>query len=232
MIKNNEPKILVPLSVMEGELGKLNDEILQLKHQLAKKEQVKKVHGKKDDEYLTPPDLVEALGPFDLDPCAATKMPWRTARVMLTVKDDGLATDWSGYGRVFMNPPYSKVLPWAQKLAAHGSGIALVSAKSMETQWGQLLLSSCHAALWLDERLAFFRSDGKQTTGKFLSNVLIAMSQADRKMLEALNKNSDKYGGQLMIPVECHYGEINDLRTFDHDSLDHHSSGHQFDVDQ
>ena len=27
------------------------------------------------DRWLTPPDIVQALGPFDLDPCADTDQP-------------------------------------------------------------------------------------------------------------------------------------------------------------
>lgn len=33
------------------------------------------------DRWLTPPEIVEALGPFDLDPCAEAVMPWKTADV-------------------------------------------------------------------------------------------------------------------------------------------------------
>lgn len=29
--------------------------------------------------WLTPPHIIEALGPFDLDPCCPPTMPWRTA---------------------------------------------------------------------------------------------------------------------------------------------------------
>ena len=31
------------------------------------------------EEWLTPPDLVQLLGPFDLDPCAPVRRPWDTA---------------------------------------------------------------------------------------------------------------------------------------------------------
>ena len=31
------------------------------------------------DEWLTPPEIIRALGPFDLDPCAPVNRPWDTA---------------------------------------------------------------------------------------------------------------------------------------------------------
>lgn len=31
------------------------------------------------DEWLTPPEILLALGPFDLDPCAPIVRPWETA---------------------------------------------------------------------------------------------------------------------------------------------------------
>lgn len=37
------------------------------------------------DRWLTPPELVEALGPFDTDPCCEPWMPWRTAARMLSL---------------------------------------------------------------------------------------------------------------------------------------------------
>lgn len=33
----------------------------------------------KNDEWLTPPEILRALGAFDLDPCAPVVRPWETA---------------------------------------------------------------------------------------------------------------------------------------------------------
>lgn len=89
--------------------------------------------------WLTPPHILDALGPFDLDPCGHPD--WPTARRRVTLPDDGLAADWSG--RVWLNPPYGReVWEWLAKLAAHGDGIALVFART-ETEgfvrevWGK-----------------------------------------------------------------------------------------------
>lgn len=42
------------------------------------------------DTYLTDPELLKILGPFDTDPCTPEDMPWRTAEKMWTEKEDGL----------------------------------------------------------------------------------------------------------------------------------------------
>jgi hypothetical protein len=57
------------------------------------------------DEWLTPPPLIQALGEFDLDPCAPIKRPWDMAKNHYTIEDDGLEKDW--FGRVWLNPPVS-----------------------------------------------------------------------------------------------------------------------------
>ena len=49
------------------------------------------------DTWLTPPEIVNAIGPFDLDPCAAVGQPWGTADTMLTIFDNGLAAEWHGF---------------------------------------------------------------------------------------------------------------------------------------
>ena len=58
------------------------------------------------DEWLTPPELIRALGEFDLDPCAPINRPWPTAGGHFTREDDGLTKEW--FGRVWLNPPYCR----------------------------------------------------------------------------------------------------------------------------
>ena len=81
------------------------------------------------ETWLTPPEILRALGAFDLDPCCPPFMPWTTAARMLTPEDDGLAHPWAG--RVWLNPPWGhKATPWLERLAAHGNGIALLPART------------------------------------------------------------------------------------------------------
>lgn len=78
----------------------------------------------KSNEWLTPPEIIEALGPFDLDPCAPIERPWPTANRHYTVEDDGLRQPWDGF--VWVNPPYGPhTWKWLHKLAEHGRGRAV-----------------------------------------------------------------------------------------------------------
>lgn len=48
------------------------------------------------DEWYTPKEIIDALGEFDLDPCAPMRPLWRTARVMYNKEQDGLKQKWEG----------------------------------------------------------------------------------------------------------------------------------------
>jgi phage N-6-adenine-methyltransferase len=69
------------------------------------------------DHWATPESLVRDLeaefGRFDLDPCC--RIETAKAPLCFTEEDDGLAQEW--FGRVFMNPPFSKPAPWLTKAA-------------------------------------------------------------------------------------------------------------------
>ena len=48
------------------------------------------------DEWFTPKWLLDALGKFDLDPCAPMRPLWPTAEVMFNKEQDGLSREWGG----------------------------------------------------------------------------------------------------------------------------------------
>ena len=48
------------------------------------------------DEWLTPPEILHALGEFDLDPCAPVVRPWEMATAHYTINDNGLLQPWRG----------------------------------------------------------------------------------------------------------------------------------------
>jgi hypothetical protein len=113
--------------------------------------------------WLTPKAWIDALGPFDLDPCTPPKMPWKTAKRMLTVKDDGLATPWPQEDFVFHNPPYGRGQEkWMKKAAEHGNGITLILNRA-DTQWFQTYVlkhSAVTALLFVEGRVKFAKVDG------------------------------------------------------------------------
>ncbi len=131
------------------------------------------------DEWLTPPEIIKALGSFDLDPCSPINRPWDTASRHLTIEDDGLSSEW--HGRVWMNPPYGKKTGrWLAKLARHGNGIALITART-ETKaffnWGW---DRAHAMLFFRGRLHFYRVNGIRAKGNAgAPSVLIAYGESN-----------------------------------------------------
>ena len=113
------------------------------------------------DEWLTPPALVECLGPFDLDPCAMVNQPWATAAMHYTRHDDGLMRSWAG--RVWMNPPYGRLVEkWLERLALHANGIALIFARTDPPWFHRQVFRHCSALLFIQRRLTFYRPDGPE----------------------------------------------------------------------
>jgi len=82
--------------------------------------------------HISPKWLIDRLGPFDLDPCAAEPRPWECARINWT--SYGLDRVW--FGLVYVNPPFNRyeVGAWISKLAQHGNGITLLHART-EATW-------------------------------------------------------------------------------------------------
>jgi hypothetical protein len=69
-------------------------------------------HDLTSNDYYTPKWIFETLDlQFDLDVASPSGgIPHIPAKQYFTQKDDGLAQDW--FGRVWMNPPFSKAKPW------------------------------------------------------------------------------------------------------------------------
>src|SRR5690606_35113957 len=79
--------------------------------------------------WITPKQIIDRLGHFDLDPCACVPQPWPCAETQYQLPTDGLREPW--FGRVWLNPPYGrKILPWIQKMAEHNSGVALLFVRT------------------------------------------------------------------------------------------------------
>lgn len=119
-------------------------------------------HATEDKEtWLTPPWIIEALGPFDLDPCTPVKMPWKTAARRYTPEDDGLAKPWKG--RVWCNPPYGRACAaWLKKMAEHDNGICLIFARTETEMWHRWIWPYAEAILFLRGRIDFYMPDGSK----------------------------------------------------------------------
>lgn len=117
----------------------------------------------KNDEWLTPPEILAKLGRFDLDPCAPApeRRPWATADRHFSVEDDGLACPW--HGRVWMNPPFGRqAIKWMRRLADHGDGIALIPARTETAMFVETVWRRADAVLFIAGRPHFHRVDGSR----------------------------------------------------------------------
>jgi hypothetical protein len=135
------------------------------------------------DEWLTPPEIIKALGSFDLDPCAPINRPWATAANHYTIADMGLTKPW--FGRIWCNPPYgSQTGIWLQKLADHGNGIALIFARTETEMFFTQVWRRATAILFIEGRLYFYHVDGtKAASNSGAPSVLIAYGKENVEIL-------------------------------------------------
>jgi len=132
--------------------------------------------------WLTPPHIINALGPFDLDPCAAPD--WYTASRTYVLPQDGLALPWSGH--VWLNPPYgSEAWTWLARLAEHGDGIALIFARTETAGFVREVWGKASAVKFLHGRLHFHYPDGSRAPANSgAPSVLVAYGdRAARKLI-------------------------------------------------
>ena len=138
--------------------------------------------GKED--WLTPPEILRALGPFDLDPCAPMRRPWDTAAAHYTIADNGLMKPW--HGRVWLNPPYGKeTSKWMKRLATHGNGIALIFARTETAIFFPWVWEHALGLLWLKGRVAFYTKEGNRGGTAGAPSVLIAYGHENAARLKA-----------------------------------------------
>lgn len=113
------------------------------------------------DEWLTPPEILRALGPFDLDPCAPIVRPWEMAAKHYTKLDNGLQQPWEG--RVWCNPPYGlEAERWLARCADHGNAIALIFARTETEMFFSRVWEAADGLLFLRGRLYFHHVSGER----------------------------------------------------------------------
>lgn len=156
-------------------------------------------HRMASDDWITPKYLIEALGPFDLDPCASATQPWPTAATHYTKADDGLSLPWKG--SIWLNPPYGdNIGDWMGKMATHNNGIALIFARVETRSFFEHVWSRASGLLFLSGRLTFYRADGVISTHNSGGpSVLISYGVECRVRLMNV---TNKLGG-VFIPYWC-----------------------------
>lgn len=135
------------------------------------------------DEWYTPPEIINVLGEFDLDPCAPVKPLWQTAKVMYNKNDDGLKQSWNG--RVWLNPPYSRPLieSFVRRMAEHGNGIALLFNRCDSKVFQNIIFQKAIAMKFLRNRIRFYREDGERGGSPGCGSILIAFGEDNAEIL-------------------------------------------------
>ena len=136
------------------------------------------------EEWLTPKFILDALAPFDLDPCAPVNRPWPMAAKHFTIEDNGLIRSWKGF--VWCNPPYGReTKKWFRRLREHGNGIALTFARTETKMFFENVWNGADAILFLKGRLNFCDTTG--TAGA--PSVLMAYGfEAVERLMQARRK--------------------------------------------
>lgn len=139
---------------------------------------------RQNDDLGTPKwivDLVEQMGPIALDPCSN---PWSLVRAKLRLSadngDDGLAERWFDLlsrkglcGSIFVNPVYSKPLPWTKRIveaADDGCEVFALMKLDPSTEWSRVLRSRPRAVCDFDKRIKF--EGGKFNSGAMASTMV------------------------------------------------------------
>lgn len=147
------------------------------------------------DEWLTPPAIIKAVGPFDLDPCAPVVRPWPTAARHLTIEDDGLKAHWPRNERVWLNPPYgTQAAKWLRKLKEHGNGVALIFARTETRVFQDYVWDSADAVIFMFNRLTFHHVDGTEAENNSgAPSALVAYGRLNAARLYTIRRRFGMY---------------------------------------
>lgn len=104
--------------------------------------------------------LIRRFGVIGLDPCSnANSLVGAAEEWSLERDGDSLPKDWTGYGLIYVNPPYgSEIVPFARKMQDEGKRgaeiIALLPART-DARWWQHHITSARAVCFWKGRLKF-----------------------------------------------------------------------------
>lgn len=121
--------------------------------------------NQRNDNLRTPQYIINALGAFNLDPCAGeftqiADTNWWDGR-----GENGLDRDW--YGMVYCNPPFSQKDIWIKKMIDHNNGI-LVLPERGSAPWFGPLAQSCKMYFVMGRKINFDGGSSSNNVGSVL----------------------------------------------------------------
>lgn len=151
----------------------------------------------KTDTWITPKYITDAIGKFDLDPCAHIDMPWQHATNQFTINDNGLSQNWNG--RVWLNPPFNRkyIDSWFAKMVNHGNGILLTGAAFETKRFEKFVWGKSDGILVLDHRPKFCQPCGESLGNSGQTICLIAYGTDNLESLIESNL------GKVLIEVKA-----------------------------
>jgi len=138
-----------------------------------------------EQNWFTPPPLIEQLGPFDLDPCSPVERVFDTARVHYSRRENGLIQKW--FGRVWLNPPYKELRTWLKKMSGHRVGIGLTFNRSDTEAFQRFVFPFADSLFFIEGRLRFYNSQGERGGRAPAPSVLIGYTEEDSEKIAEMN---------------------------------------------
>lgn len=135
----------------------------------------KVLFSSKSEEWETPQWLYDELDKefnFVLDPCATHKN--HKCKRWITKEYDGLTKDWAHHERVFMNPPYGRVIQhWMKKAYEEflkGATVVCLVPSRTDTRWWHDYCMKATEIRFIKGRLKF---GGAKNPAPFPSAIVI-----------------------------------------------------------
>jgi hypothetical protein len=134
------------------------------------------------DSWNTPKWLADLVGEFCVDPASNKTSHIRAAkRFGPDWGTDGLIEEWSSRALVWCNFPYSKPLPWCERIAAHDGPWVVLCKLDPSTRWYATLMAANPVVAPFRKRIKF--EGDKAMTANFPS-ALVYRAWAPSRELE------------------------------------------------
>lgn len=155
------------------------------------------------DEWSTPIALYKKLNSefsFKLDAAASSKN--KLAKSFFTKKDNALTKDWSKYGSVFCNPPYSRANEFVEKAyneAKKGCTVVmLIPFRSDTKYYHEYIINKAHEVRLIKGRLKY--SDSKQSSPFPSAIIVFKPDNVKQTNFTSFDKEGEQLNGLVGQP--------------------------------